>query len=1048
MIPWTLPLLIADLQLPFRLEYCSWWTAALFFLLLATPIVLLGMHSLAGMTGVRKWVTIGVRLAVLLVLVALLAGLRWQRAATNVEVYCLRDASDSTTMVQDYPGPSLQRSIDQYFMALAKDPRKKPDDKIGVVGFRGIPLVEAIADTSLSLDGRGTPVSSSGTNIASALQLAMASMSPDTMHRILLLSDGNPTTGDLNAAVSLAASMHIPIDVLPLDYDLKHEIMMERVVAPSWRRENEPFSLDVYIRSTNDVPVTGKVVVMHETSDGKVPLTGHPVPMTLQPGLNHEAIQIPAMKSTGVHRFSAEFVPDPGQGQVDTLAGNNAGDAFTVVRGKGEVLYVNNSRDAAGNLDETLSTALRNEKINLHEITVDSLPNDLMYLQGYDVVILDNAPRGSGGVTTDQDTMLSHYVHDFGGGLVMIGGDHAFGAGGWAGSEVEKVLPVDMDIPAQRMIGKGALVLIMDPGEISDGAYWGEQCALQAIDALSAQDEVGIVDYNPMGGGCEWVLPLREKGDGNTVKYAIKKMHDGDLPNFDDALQLALKGGPGSKGLAASDARQKHVIIISDGDSMGTQEPTIQEYLNNKISVSTVTAYAEDPSNPNVPPQMSDIAKATHGRSYGPINTAPNQLPQIFIKEAQIVRRSLIQENENGIPVRLVDASDELVRGMGHIPPVFGQVLTSRKVDPGVEMPLVSGKMSDPILAHWQAGLGKSVVFTSDARPKWGALWVSSPSYAKFWTQVIRSVSRAPQSPDFEVDTQIDAGKGHIRVQAIDAEGGGRNFLNIGGAVVGPDMKNIPVRLDQTAPGVYEGDFPAAESGTYVAGLRYGDSNGKSGLLMSGVSMDSSPEMRDLHSNDAQLEEIRLRTGGRRITSWDAADADIFTREGLAPAMQSAPLWDILLMILLGLVLTDVGVRRIAWDWQSTRKMAAAVANQVRSFTTLRRGDAISTLAALKDVRRDVVTRRTEALGRTLAGSPPIPAPDPKARFTVAKGVEGDITKLVGGAKAVAIDRTTGIEKAADNVGYTSGLLDAKRRARERILRQSEDAAGTGEPKS
>ncbi len=714
--------MLAVVPLPFRLEYCSWWVAAIAFAVLATPVLFLGLRSLTGMTGVRKWVTIGVRLAVLLTLVALLSGLRWQSAATNVEVYCLRDASDSTTMVQEYPGPSLQRSIDQYFMALAKDERKKPDDKIGVVGFRGIPLVEAIADRTLSLDGRGTPVSSSGTNVASALQLAMASMSPDTMHRILLMWDGNQTAGDLNAALTLAESMHIPIDVFPLQYNLTNEIMVERLVAPSWRRENEPFSLDVYIRSTNDKPVTGKIVVTHETGDGNVPLTDHPVAVTLQPGMNHKTIQVPALNSRGVHRFSAEFIPDPGQGKVDTLAQNNTGDAFTVVRGKGQVLYVNNSHDAGGNLDQTLANSLKDEKIELHEITADRIPTDLLYMQDYDVVILDNVPRGAGGVTTDQDAMLGHFVHDFGGGLIMIGGEHAFGAGGWAGSEVEKILPVNMDIPAERMVGKGALVLVMDPGEIPEGTYWGEQCALQAIDALSAQDEVGIVDYNPMGGGCEWVLPLREKGDGTTAKYAIKKMHDGDLPDFNEAIELTLKGGgPGNaKGLIESNARQKHVIVISDGDSGGASPATIQACVDNKISVSTVTAFAEDPSSPTVPQAMSDLAKGTHGRAYGPINQAPNQLPQIFIKEAQIVRRSLIQENTNGIPVRLVDASDELVRGIGSFEPLFGQVLVSRKFDPGVDIPLVSGKMSDPILGHWQAGLGKSVVFTGDAHQKWG----------------------------------------------------------------------------------------------------------------------------------------------------------------------------------------------------------------------------------------------------------------------------------------------------------------------------------------
>ena len=63
-----------------------------------------------------------------------------------------------------------------------------------------------------------------------------------------------------------------------------------------------------------------------------------------------------------------------------------------------------------------------------------------------------------------------------GGGLLMVGGE-AFGARRLAGSEVEKILPVDMDIPAQRP-GEG-MALIMHSCEMPDGNYWGIQCAHQ-----------------------------------------------------------------------------------------------------------------------------------------------------------------------------------------------------------------------------------------------------------------------------------------------------------------------------------------------------------------------------------------------------------------------------------------------------------------------------------------------------------------------------------------------------------------------------------------
>src|SRR6476646_11941072 len=81
---------------PIHLEYFRWWTASLLFLALAAPIVLLGMRSLSGLGPVRKWVAIGTRLAVLLLFILILGGIRWVRKHKNVEVIALRDVSDST----------------------------------------------------------------------------------------------------------------------------------------------------------------------------------------------------------------------------------------------------------------------------------------------------------------------------------------------------------------------------------------------------------------------------------------------------------------------------------------------------------------------------------------------------------------------------------------------------------------------------------------------------------------------------------------------------------------------------------------------------------------------------------------------------------------------------------------------------------------------------------------------------------------------------------------------------------------------------------------
>ena len=64
------------------------------------------------------------------------------------------------------------------------------------------------------------------------------------MHRLLLIWDGNQTTGDLETALAAAAAQRVPIDVMPLKYNVTSEVLVDRFIAPTWKRENEPFTIE------------------------------------------------------------------------------------------------------------------------------------------------------------------------------------------------------------------------------------------------------------------------------------------------------------------------------------------------------------------------------------------------------------------------------------------------------------------------------------------------------------------------------------------------------------------------------------------------------------------------------------------------------------------------------------------------------------------------------------------------------------------------------------------------------------------------------------
>src|SRR5690606_30417935 len=86
--------------------------------------------------------------------------------------------------------------------------------------------------------------------LADGVQMAMAIAPPDTATRIVLLSDGNETAGNLKDAARIAASNGIPIDVMPIEYEHASEVVFQRVAAPVRARSGETVSLRFILHST------------------------------------------------------------------------------------------------------------------------------------------------------------------------------------------------------------------------------------------------------------------------------------------------------------------------------------------------------------------------------------------------------------------------------------------------------------------------------------------------------------------------------------------------------------------------------------------------------------------------------------------------------------------------------------------------------------------------------------------------------------------------------------------------------------------------------
>ena len=189
----------------------------------------------------------------------------------------------------------------------------------------------------------------------------------------------------------------------------------------------------------------------------------------------------------------------------------------------------------------------------------------------------------------------------------------------------------------------------------------------------------------------------------------------------------------------------------------------------------------------------------------------PSNLPQVFIKEAKTIRKSLIKETE--FTPQMVSTGSPVTRDLPSTPPLKGLVLTGPSATRGCFTPML-GPEGEPLFAHWQTGLGRAAAFTSDATNRWATPWLTWGGYPDFWGRTLRHVSRPTptRSADLLAEVRGDRLKLRLDAAAPEADGAeGRtfgNFVDARGAVIRPDGSVTRVELRQTGPGLYEADAP------------------------------------------------------------------------------------------------------------------------------------------------------------------------------------------------------------------------------------------------
>ena len=738
----------------------------------------LQMAGYSGLGKTRSTVALLVRLSVLGLFILALAEPRVVRRNDGLALIYALDVSDSMG------GKVSDQSLNYILKTAGAKPEK---DEAGLVVFGRDAAVELPPRLSFPFEVINARVAKDGTDIAKALSLAAAVVPEDRQGRIVLVSDGVENEGNVAGILDDLKSRHVAVDVLPVQYDYQYEVWLERLDLPRQVKIGETYEASVLLDSLQ--PGDGKLVLRE---NGKViaEQTVH-----YDAGKNRYTLPL-YFREPGYYEYVATIEPPPGK---DGWQENNTAINFLYLKGEGKVLLVTDPQGDPRDW-ETLVKALKDAKRLVEVRSAFEFPRDAMSLMPYDCVVFVNVAADS--FDPVQMQSMRDAVYNQGIGFLMVGGKNSFGPGGYHRTPVEEALPVDMDIAQKKVMPKGALVIVLHTCEFPEGNVWAKRIAKEAIRVLGAQDEAGVLIYGP--GGDQWVFPLTPAGDYEHMVTLINQCQPSDMPSFQSIMQMGLTG------LHASDAAAKHMIIISDGDPSPPTPDLVNQFLAEKISVSTVVI---NPHGGEDISSMQALASVTGGRHY--LVMDPNELPSIFIKEAKTLKRSMIQ-NTTFVPA--VEFSSPVLKGIGAMPPLHAYVLTTPKAR---SVTILKGPSKDeinPVLSTWRFGLGTAAAFTSDLSPNWGSDWVQWNQYEPFVKQLMIEISRVEQHSDLNLQTFASGDEGVIQVEDYYPQ---ESLLEIQAQISGPDESrehfaaetDRPAPLPRPVPALGQGPIPGCHCG-------------------------------------------------------------------------------------------------------------------------------------------------------------------------------------------------------------------------------------------
>ncbi len=830
---------------------------------------LLRVLSLTDLSLLQQVVQSTLRSLVIATVAIALARPSWITTQSKVSTVVLVDVSDS---VSEKQLAAARTYIDEIAAATG-------DGNLMLVTFAEKPkVVRAKTGESLSSLIARHPGAGAGTDTQSAMQLAYGLYPEGYLPRLVVISDGNQTVGDIAVEAYRAKDLGVKVSWRTFDQDKTNEIRVVGLLAPDDVKVGQPFEVTAEVWST----VKQSATLTLQQDEFPNPLEASKR-VDLEEGKNYVKFKSDA-KRAGATTYKVRL----SRFEKDTEKQNNEAVTTAPVKGKPSILYVEGGVLREPGSASYLEKALQHENMDVTVRGPSGLPSSPKELEKYDLVMVSDVPAHLVGAAQMQ--ALDKYVHSFGGGLVMAGGEDSFGSGGYQGTRMEQILPVRFDSEKMKEQPDIAIALVIDKSGSMQGQRIeaAKESARATVEVLSPNDFIGIVAFDS-----EATVYVRMQRAANRMRISndIARLTPGGGTNIFPGLKEAYDM------LTGVNAKVKHVIVLSDGEAPpeGIAE-LVGDMRSARITVSCVGVQGSDRN------LLAMIADTGEGRLY--MVEDIGALPRIFMKETQEAQKSQLVEDL--VKVR-VAKHVEAIEGTNveSAPALHGYVTTKPK--PTGETILISD-LGEPILARWRYGAGTTVAWTSDVKNRWSVDWIRWGGYPKFWAQVIRSTMRRKVYDSYDLYAKVADGRALVTVDAIDVGDKFVNQLDTELEVIDPATNKVTqkVAMDQTAAGRYTADFKIQKYGSYLLkavhkrdGKTVAESVGSVALSYPLEYLRTTPDLEPM-KHAAQV------SGG----SDQAKPAQIWDAQGQSMSY-TQDLWPFVLIGVLGLLILDLYAKRV-----------------------------------------------------------------------------------------------------------------------------------------